>query len=280
MYLYSVLQYAQATGNDNVLQNGSIRDLDLVSFLAHDNHGALELDALAKSDVARDCEVVELDDLGDLRDALLEVADLFEVTAQLDEGGAAEPARVHYERAVLNVVQIALDQEQVRARLHRQEPRPGDVDAAGVLEVANGGTDRGLELQNVQVHAAVLDGLGVGDDLHLELVVVDEALHGLEVDPQVVGVEVLELLDGLELLDVLLGDLGQLEQLDLPVVVNEGTTLDVGAGLVGELHDVLAAAVDDVLENVKVDGGAQIIAVGNKQHLLALGDQIVEDAGS
>jgi hypothetical protein len=59
------------------------------------------------------------------------------------------------------------------------------------------------------------DALAVGNDLHAELVVLNNTLDSAQVHPDVVGVEVLELLDGLELVDVLLGDLGDLEEAGL-----------------------------------------------------------------
>jgi hypothetical protein len=59
------------------------------------------------------------------------------------------------------------------------------------------------------------DALAVGNDLHAELVVLDNTLDSAQVHPDVVGVEVLELLDGLELVHMLLGDLGDLEEAGL-----------------------------------------------------------------
>lgn len=151
----------------------------------------------------------------------------------------------------------------------------------GVVEVANGGTDSSLELHNRNVRLALLvagDSLGVGDNLHLELVVFDNALDGTEVEPDVVGVEVLELLDRLEIVDVLLGNLSNFEQTNRAIVVDDGTTLDIGLGLVGEFHDVLSLGLHHVLENAQVDNGAQIVHVGEEDDFDAALEELVENA--
>lgn len=58
--------------------------------------------------------------------------------------------------------------------------------------------------------------------------------------------------------------------------------LDVGTGLVGDLHDELAAAVgglaDEVVEDVQIHGGTQVVDVGHEDVLLALGDELVQQA--
>jgi hypothetical protein len=99
------------------------------------------------------------------------------------------------------------------------------------------------------------DALAVGDDLHAELVVLDNTLDGAQVHPDVVGVEVL--LDGLELVDMLLGDLSDLEEagLGLALVVDDGATLDISLGLVGQLHDVLGAGLNHVDDGAEEEGG-------------------------
>lgn len=151
----------------------------------------------------------------------------------------------------------------------------------GVVEVTDGSTDGRLELDDGDVRLALLvagDRLAVGDDLHLELVVLHDTLDGLQVEPDVVGVEVLELLDRLELVDVLLGDLGNFQQADRALVIDDSTTLDVGLGLVGQLHDVLGVGLHHVLENAKIDNGAQVVHVGQEDDLDAPLQELVQDA--
>jgi len=151
----------------------------------------------------------------------------------------------------------------------------------GVLEVLDGSSDGRLELENADVGLALLvagDGLAVGDDLHLELVVLDHALDGLDVHPDVVGVEVLELLDRLELVDVLLGNLGDFQETHTALVVNDGATLDVSLGLVGQLHDVLGIALNHVLEDAQIHDGAEVVGVGQEDDLNAARNQLLEDA--
>ena len=93
---------------------------------------------------------------------------------------------------------------------------PGNIDTAGVLEALHGGADGGFELDDPDTS---LQGLGVDDDLHVQGVGLDAALDGLQVHPQVVGVEVLELLDRLEVLFALLWNLGDLQKSKLALVL-------------------------------------------------------------
>lgn len=271
-----VLQDTEGAGDDHVLQHRAVGNVDLLALLADTDNGALESHALAEHDVTGDGQMVQLQNLGHVGDSLLEVRHLLVVASQLDEGRTAKSRGVHLQTASVESVQIGLDKQQIGTRLDGQETSSGDVDTHAALEVSNGGTNSGLELQNGNVVLADGDALLVGDDLRVELVVLNDTLDGLEVDPQVVSVEVLELLDGLELLGVLLGDLGNLEKSHLTVVVNQGSSLDIGSGLVGQLHDVLGAGGGHVLEDAEIHNGTQVIDVGNKDDLLALGDQLVK----
>ena len=151
----------------------------------------------------------------------------------------------------------------------------------GVVEVTDGGSDGGLELDDADIGLALLvgrDGLAVGDDLHGKLVVLDNTLDSAEVHPDVVGVEVFELLDRLELVDVLLWHLGDFEEAGLALVIDDSTTLDVCLGLVRKLHDVLGLGLDHVLENVEIDDGTQVVGVGEEDNFDTTLEQFVEDA--
>src|SRR6185436_7189540 len=122
-------------------------------------------------------EVVELDDLGDGGNVLLKVGYLLEVAAQLNKRGVSKTGRTHLQLAMLDRVQIRLDQHQVRARLDGQEATTRDVDTVGVAEVADGGPEGCLELDDANVRLAFLvtrNRLAVGDNFHLELVILDD----------------------------------------------------------------------------------------------------------
>ena len=93
---------------------------------------------------------------------------------------------------------------------------PGNVDTARVLEALHGSADGRLKLNDSNT---ALEGLWVDDDLHVQGVGLDEALDGLQIHPQVVGVEVLELLDRLEIFFVHLWNLGDLEKTKLALVL-------------------------------------------------------------
>ena len=277
-----MLQDSQATLNHAVLQDGTRGNVNGAALGGHDDDGALEGDVAAEVNRSSHGQVVQLDNAGNAGNALLEVGDLLEVGAELDDGNTTEAVGVHDQLAMLETVQIGLDNHQIGAGLDGQEAATGHVDTVGVLEVADGRTDGGLQLVDGLVGLTLLvsgDGLLVGDDLHLELVLLHNTLDGADVHPDVVGVEVLELLDGLELVDVLLGHLGNLEQADLAVLVDDGTTLDIGLGLVGQLHDVLGLGVNHVLEDAQIHDGTQVIGVGQENVLDATLDQLVESAG-
>lgn len=276
-----MLKETEGTLDDDVLEDGSRGNVDGLTLGGNNDDGTLENDATAKVDGTSDGEVVKLENLGNGRDAALEGGDLLEVVAELDEGSRAEAVGVHHKLAVTESVEVRLDEHEVGASLDGQETATGNVDTVGVVEVTDGGTDSGLELDNADIGLTLLvgrDALAVGDDLHGELVVLNDALDGAEVHPDVVGVEVLELLDGLELVDVLLGDLGNLKETSLALVVNDGTTLDVSLGLVGQLHDVLSARLDHVLENVEVNNGTKVVSVGKEDNLDTTLKELVEDA--
>jgi len=75
---------------------------------------------------------------------------------------------------------------------------------------------------------------------------------------------------------MLLGDLGDFKQTDGTLVIDDGTTLDVSLGLVGQLHNVLGLRVDHVLENAEIDDGAQVVGVGQENGLNAALDELIE----
>ena len=277
-----MLQDSQATLHNTVLQDGTRGNIDGAALGGHDDDGTLEGNVAAEIDGTGHSQVVQLDDARNAGNALLEVRDLLEVGAELDDGDTTEAVGVHDQLAVLEAVKIRLDDHEIGAGLDGQEAATGHVDTVGVLEVTDGGTDSSLELVDSLVGLTLLisgDGLLVGNDLHLELVLLHNTLDSADVHPNVVSVEVLELLDGLELVDVLLGHLGDLEQADLAVLVNDGTTLDISLGLISQLHDVLGLGVNHVLENAEIHDGTEVVGVGQENVLDATLDQLVESTG-
>lgn len=142
---------------------------------SHDDSSA-EHDVAAERDVSSDGQVVHLEQRGNRLESLLELGNLLgtdldinneleasklddagrdlagegsvfftaethllEVVAELDDRSRLEHAlRVHRELAVLELVQVRGDEEQVGARLDGQETRSRHVDAVSVLEVYTG----------------------------------------------------------------------------------------------------------------------------------------------
>ena len=271
-----VVNDCEVSGNELVLQHSTIRQFDLVALVGHDDNRAAENNVAAKDDIALNREMVEFDHLRDTLEALLVVGNLLERVAELHHRGLVEhAARVHHQLAVLQPVQVARDEEQVRAALDGQEARTGHVHTLGTAEVLDSSTHGGLKLND---RLAVVKRLVVGDDLEIQLVVLKHTLDGLEVQPEVVRVENLELLDRLEVLDVLRRHLGNLKQTDSALVVDERTTLDVSLGLVRDLGDELGLGVDHVLVDVEVHNSTQVVHVGHEDVLLAQRNQTVEQA--
>ena len=130
-----------------VLQNATVRNINPLALVGDYNNRSPQRDIPSKVDISSDRKMVELDDLGDLLEPLLELLDLLKVVTKLDHRGRLEhPAFVQDELAMLQRVDVTLDEEQVRARLDRKETRTRDVDTVTILEVLNGGTSGGLEL--------------------------------------------------------------------------------------------------------------------------------------
>jgi hypothetical protein len=76
---------------------------------------------------------------------------------------------------------------------------------------------------------------------------------------------------------VVLGDLGDLKKPCLSIVINDGTTLDIRLGLVGDFHDVLGLRIDHGLHNVEINNGTQIVDVGNENVFLSSGNELGEE---
>jgi hypothetical protein len=84
----------------------------------------------------------------------------------------------------------------------------------------------------------------------------------------------LELPGRAELVEVVLGDLSDLQKPCLSIVINDGTTLDIRLGLVGNFHDVLGLGVDHGLHDVEINNGTQVVDVGNENVFLSSGDEL------
>lgn len=88
----------------------------------------------------------------------------------------------------------------------------------------------------------------------------------------------LEFSSAAEFIKVIFGNLSNLEQPRLAIVVNDGTTLDVGLGLVSDLHDVFGLSIHHGLEDVEIDYSTKVVNVGDEDVLLACSDELVKEA--
>lgn len=118
------------------------------------------------------------------------------------------PARIDHQLAVLQRIDVTLDQQQIRARFHGKEPAPRHVDAVRALEVLNGRSRRRLELDD---RLAIIQILLVDDDLQIQVIGFHHPLESGQVKPKVISVEDFEFADRLEIFQVLRGYLGDFE---------------------------------------------------------------------
>jgi hypothetical protein len=63
------------------------------------------------------------------------------------------------------------------------------------------------------------------------------------------------------------------------LILNERSSLNVGPGLVGDLHDELDLRLEAEVEDGEVDGGSEVVNVGEEDVLAALVNKILHQAG-
>lgn len=225
--------------------------------------------------------MVEFDDVGNIGEASNELLYLAEmIVAELHQRRGWEHAlRRHDQRSVLQTVEIRHHQQQVGRLLHRQEARSRHVDSDGVLEAFHRGTDGSLQLDHSQ---SILQSLIVHNDFHVHPLLVQHALDGVQLRPNVVGVEELERLHRLEVVDVLVRHLRDFQQPQLVLVLNQRSTLHVSSRLVRYFHhELMAHAIvlrfaQQAVEDAEVDGRAQVVDVGEEKILAALLDELLQ----
>lgn len=260
----------QRTDDYLVLDNGTCRDHNLIAGVCNHNDGAFESRICAKIDVTGNGEVIEFENIWDASEALQILTNLLKLCTELNDWGSRKlSGRVHDEAAGFEGVHVALNEHEIRGGLDRKEASTRHIDTASIVEVGDGGADGCFELNDLLAS----NFLVVDNDVKLHFVGLHDALDGAKRDPDVVSVEDLELGDGLKLLDILGRDLGDLKKGHLSVIRDNGTTLDVSTCLVRELHAVLDVTIDNILEDIEIDGSAKIVNIGDEDVLFALGEE-------
>mmetsp|Transcript_34167 Transcript_34167/g.93981 ORF Transcript_34167/g.93981 Transcript_34167/m.93981 type:complete len:329 (+) Transcript_34167:149-1135(+) len=186
---------------------GLVDDLDL----------ALEDDLLVEGHLALDRQLGAVDQR---RRAVLHqahhVVHKLVAPVELDVGRHAVALRLEdHPEVVCDLVRVRHEREHVRRRLDGREARARDEDRLGSLEALDGRAHGRLELKHLgRLLVTRVDRLAVADhrQRHRAAKLLECRLERLEVDPQVVGVEVLVLRDVLEGVGVLVGALRQLAQ--------------------------------------------------------------------
>ena len=67
-----------------------------------------------------------------------------------------------------------------------------------------------------------------------------------------------------------------LQQPQLALVLDQGSSLHIGPGLVGDLHDELLVLLDDHVEDVEVHRGPEVVNVGDEAVLLTRLDVLLQ----
>ena len=100
---------------------------------------ATKSDVTPEANITSDRQVVKLQNLGNLLEPLLELCDLLEMVSKLDDRRRLEHSLlVDDELAMLNAVDIRLDEQQVGAALHGQESASRNIHTVAVLEELDG----------------------------------------------------------------------------------------------------------------------------------------------
>ena len=73
--------------------------------------------------------------------------------------------------------------------------------------------------------------------------------------------------------------LSGLQKSEMALVLDESSSLDIGPGLVCDLHHELPVVADHHVEDVQVHRGAQVVNVGDEAILLPVLKQLVQKAG-
>ena len=64
----------------------------------------------------------------------------------------------------------------------------------------------------------------------------------------------------------------------MTLILDESSSLDIGPGLVSDLHHELPVVADHHVEDVQVHRGPQVVNVGDEAVLLAIFQQLIKKA--
>ena len=107
---------------------------------------------------------------------LVGITHLLEMVAKLDHRNVIKhPVRVHHQLAVLQRVNVTLDQQQIRARFDGKESATRNVDTVGTLEVLDGCSRRRFKLDDC---LAIVCRLWINDDLQIHPLVFHDPFQG------------------------------------------------------------------------------------------------------
>ena len=157
--------HVEVTREQPVLEDAAIRDINALTLVCNDDDSPAQGDVTTEVHISSDGQVVKFQNLGDLLESLLELLDLLKVVTELDNGSGLEHAQgVDHELAMLQGVDVTLDEQEIGTALDWQESASRNVDTVSILKVLDGGTSSSLELDD---GLAVVVDLGVDNNIQL-----------------------------------------------------------------------------------------------------------------
>jgi len=108
-----MLEQSQASLNHHVLQNGSRRDVNGAVLGCDDDDSTLENNTTTKVDITSNSQVIKLNNVGDGADSLLELSNLLEVTAQLDQRSRPESVGINDQLTMAESVEVRFDKHEI-----------------------------------------------------------------------------------------------------------------------------------------------------------------------
>ena len=221
-----------------------------------------------------------------MRKSFLQSVDEFARGIEGDVRRLAGAIRVQFEAQVIRQdVGIGSNDQQVGCCFDGGEAGAGDLDGSGIGEALDGGTHGGFQLE----HGGGGGVAGVGcffidDDGEWDESIEAEQLvaQAVQPDPQVIGIEELVAIDVLKRLFIGGRALGAFAEQQATVVAAAGEVpaFAIGGGAAGHFHGEGLTGLGEPGQQCFVEGGPEVIGIGNKGIAHALGQQPVQPAAA
>ena len=147
-----MIQDAHISWNNFIVQNSSGRYVNSIAMVGNNYDSASQGNSPAKGNIARDCQMVQLNDVwyvGESSQKLLHLAEM--IVAELDQGRSWEHSlRRHDQGATSQTVQVGHHQQKIRGLFDGQEARSWHIYSNSTVETLHCGTNSCLQLNYSQ----------------------------------------------------------------------------------------------------------------------------------